>query len=340
MKWQFNGPLFIVGWPRSGTKLLRDLLNRHPKISIPVIESHFIPYFVNKFGLNSDFNDEQLLTEFYELFSQSKFYRCFKNRGVILNFEHLNANANKQSWSALLEFILRYYASNNRKNADFIWGDKTPQYLVFMDTLKKIFPEAKFIHIIRDPRDCCLSNKRAWGKNIYRSAHRWAKAIQKARQAGHFLEGDYIEVLYEQLLDEPQKTLKNICDYLGCEFSDNMLELDKPSENLSDTKNSQKIVKDNKNKYLNYLSVKEIKRIEEIVYTVARELGYKFENDATYRPLKPALLSYYKLLDGFYQLNYNVKNRGLLEGINFTLQEYSENKIMFDKIARGNIVNG
>lgn len=326
MKRQFNGPLFIVGWPRSGTKLLRDLLNRHPQISIPMVESHFIPHFVNTFGWNSNFYDKQLLIKFYKLFSQSIFYRCFKNRGVILDFEHLNANANKQSWDKILEFILRYYASTNDKNDGFLWGDKTPQYLVHMDTLKKIFREAKFIHIIRDPRDCCLSSKRVWGKNIYRTAHRWAKTVTKARQIGNSLGNDYLEIYYEQLLDNPEKTLRNICDYLECKFFDGMLELDKPAENLGDTKNSSEIVRGNKNKYRNYLSTKEIRKLEEIVYPVAKELGYELENNISYRPLAPLSLFYYRLLDGFNMLNFNMKCRGILIGIKYTIQEYKENK--------------
>jgi len=46
----FTGPLFILGMPRSGTKLLRDLLNRNPKIGVPTSETDFIPYLIKPFG--------------------------------------------------------------------------------------------------------------------------------------------------------------------------------------------------------------------------------------------------------------------------------------------------
>lgn len=325
----FMGPLFIVGWPRSGTKLLRDLLNRHPGISIPTSESHFIPQLINKFGWNPVF-DNNLLTKIYETFLKTTFCR-FKNRNPVFDIEYFQKKVDRHSWNTVFEFIFRHYASIKDKNVDFIWGDKTPQYLEHIETLKKIFPNAKFIHIIRDPRDCCLSNKRAWGKNVYRSAHRWAKIIKKARQFGGSLGNDYLEVYYEQLLDNPQEVLKNICDYLGCNFFNDMLKLDKPSENLGDAKNSIEIVRDNKNKYREHLSNKEIRKIEEIVCPVARELGYELENDITHRRLKPFFLSYYKLLDMFAQLNFNIKDRGLFEGSKFTIQEYVESKPFIGK---------
>ncbi|MCK5099057.1 MAG: sulfotransferase, partial [Desulfobacteraceae bacterium] len=53
-KTEFNGPLFIVGMPRSGTKLFRDLLNNHSKVGIPPNESHIIPYFYNRFDKYMD----------------------------------------------------------------------------------------------------------------------------------------------------------------------------------------------------------------------------------------------------------------------------------------------
>jgi len=59
-KSNFFGPLFIIGMPRSGTKLLRDLMNQNPKIGIPAAETHFIPFMIKKFGDPPNFYEDSL----------------------------------------------------------------------------------------------------------------------------------------------------------------------------------------------------------------------------------------------------------------------------------------
>ena len=85
-----------------------------------------------------------------------------------------------------------------------IWGDKTPNYLLYLPLLKTLFPKAKFVHIIRDVRDYCLSINAAWQKNPYRAAQRWHDSIKKCRKDGKTLpQGDYMEINYEALIDDP-----------------------------------------------------------------------------------------------------------------------------------------
>ncbi len=168
----FLGPLFIVGMHRSGTKLLRNLLNQHPQISIPTIESCFIPYLINKFGNSPQFEDDNL--------------------------------TDRTSWSEIFEVIFKFYIPQS-KNKNVIWGDKTPQYLPRIKLLKRLYPKAKFIHIIRHPGDYCISAKKAWGKSIYRSANSWRHEIEKAREVGGGLGDDYLEVFYENLVENPEK---------------------------------------------------------------------------------------------------------------------------------------
>ena len=71
--------------------------------------------------------------------------------GLIISKDYMDQVVDKKSSSSIFEVILRFYASSERSE-DFIWSDKSPTYLCQMKFLKDIFPEAKFLHIIRDPR--------------------------------------------------------------------------------------------------------------------------------------------------------------------------------------------
>mgnify|MGYP000529984615 CR=1 FL=1 len=68
---KFKGPLFIVGMPRSGTKLLRDLLNQHPKIHIAEIETHFLPFWFSQWKEFGDLSEKE---NFYSLRKWKKFF--------------------------------------------------------------------------------------------------------------------------------------------------------------------------------------------------------------------------------------------------------------------------
>ena len=69
----FSGPLFIIGMYRSGTKLLRILLNQSPRIIIPVVESCFIPYLINKFGDSPQFENDNEFQNFYKSLTKTSF---------------------------------------------------------------------------------------------------------------------------------------------------------------------------------------------------------------------------------------------------------------------------
>lgn len=311
---KFVGPVFIIGMPRSGKKLLRDLLNENPRIGIPIHETGFMPYMVDRFGDPPEFDDEHKFHRFYEELSQDLFFQSFKREGRVLSEEDLEKAVDKTSWRSIFECILRFYAPDGRAE-DFIWGDKSPHYLNFMPFLKGIFPEARFIHCIRDPRDCCLSFKKAWGKSIYRAAESWRQRVEAALADSRQLGADYVEVFYESLLEDPRKVLVNLCEFLDCEFTPSMTRLTRAPESLGDTKGKAGIVQDNRNKYLTQLTPSQVIRIEEIVCPVASALGYELENDVEFKPVGPQTLKVLTAYDAWASLRFQVRQNGLRQGL-------------------------
>ena len=280
----FRGPLFIVGSFRSGTSLLATLLNEHPRIAIPVTETNFLTNLVRAFGDPPRLDEEGRLDQFYVRFCDTLFFDWRRRQGVVMSKRDLSERADLNSWASIFEAILKFYAPKNL-TTDMIWGDRSPGHLTAIKLLKSVCPAAKFLHIIRDPRDVCLSAKKNWGKSLYRSASLWQQRVAAGRRAGATLAEDYHEVAFESLLEDPRATLKAVCDHLQVDFTDAMLNISVAYTSNGDARGAREIVRHNKGKYRSQLPVRTIRRIEEIVYPTATEAGYHLDYALGFRPL-------------------------------------------------------
>lgn len=271
----FDGPVFLVGRPRSGTKLLRELLNRHPKISIPFWESNFIPYLSGRALSFGNLRNFQNFEDFFSFFSKVEFFRMIKKENKythIVDDKVWYGAIKEYSYAGAIEAFYMLYAKCDGKS---MWGDKSPHYMLYTPYLKNQFPKSKYIHIIRDIRDNCLSNMKAWNKNPYRSAQLWVNDIACFRRdAKLYLKGDYLEVKYEDLLSDPDLELMRVCNYLGIKYDPCMLLLDVPVENLGAAKGKTEIVKGNAGKWVNWMDKSMVKEIETIGYDLMQEIGY------------------------------------------------------------------
>jgi hypothetical protein len=305
----FCGPLFIVGMPRSGTKLVRALLNQHPQINLTLAESHFIPYFVKKFGNPPPFRSRAALQPFVRELQQTAFFSTMSKAGSALDPSTFLQNVDYTTWSAIFEEVFRHFGSK-RATADTVWGDKTPGYINHLLLLKDLFPSAKFLHVVRDPRDYCLSIRKSFKKSIYRAAVRWQQGVGKAHRYGARLGEDYREMRYELLLEQPTVTMSEVSSFIGVPYDDRIVDLASAPEDLGDAKGHSEIVRNNKGKYLNQLSSVEIMRIEEIVCDVAESVGYRLDSIAAHKPLNPMSLAILKLRDGIASLRHHVVAEG------------------------------
>jgi hypothetical protein len=114
------------------------------------------------------------------------------------------------------------------------WGEKTPAHVFHIDLIDEVFPEAQFIHIIRDARDVVRSLQNVeWSpRRIRWSVGRWTDSVAAGRSAGRRLgTGRYLEVRYEALTREPRKVVEDICSFLCEPFSESMLEFHRPENN-------------------------------------------------------------------------------------------------------------
>ena len=205
---------FVVGIGRSGTTLLRLMLDSHPQLAIPP-ETHFVPDVI---GLCRSGADAHRLAE------EVAASRHWADLGVDrAELERRFRELGSPRADRVLRAFYTLYAERQGKPR---WGDKTPAYLRRMALIANALPEARFVHLIRDGRDVVLSRRRrGMGAevDIGRSAQRWRNRIVTARRQGDRLGRRYLELRYEDLVADPEDSLRRICGHIGLGYDPAML---------------------------------------------------------------------------------------------------------------------
>ncbi|HEU4912534.1 MAG TPA: sulfotransferase [Actinomycetes bacterium] len=212
-------PIFILGCPRSGTTLLRVMLNAHPRIAIPPETRFLIPAYLRRrrFGSLRTPRQRERLARFVLDRPLSRFSR------LQVSPDEVRARMDKAaSLGAALAAPFAAYAERLGKAR---WGDKRPFYYSFVDELDRMYPDAQFVHVVRDGRACAASLKRPpFDYGSERAMVTWLNAVHSCRRAGERLGPErYHEVRYEDLVADPETSLRAMCAFLGEDFDPAML---------------------------------------------------------------------------------------------------------------------
>jgi hypothetical protein len=317
MQYKFTGPLFIIGMPRSGTKLLRGLLNEHELIRILPLETNFFHFLDSEWHKFGDLSDYSNFEKFYNSILQVPYFidqsKSYGNIPCKTWFEMCKDFSTGQVFESLIRHDV-----NAPFGSDIIWGDKSPSYIIHIKLLYSNYPTARFIHIVRDVRDYCLSINNAWGKNIFRAAQRWNEDVMKCLQDSKTIPMDsFIQIRYEDLLENPENELSKICKFLEVNFDKTMLKLSKPTENIGTAKDQTGVVKSNTRKYQNNMPPKIQKRIESIAYETLIHCGYEIQYAQCAKRLTRIKMNYYQLIDILSLLRFRLKSRGIIGSYKF-----------------------
>ena len=217
---------FVVGVGRSGTTLLRMMLDSHPQLAIPP-ETHFLLEFIQASGR----------LRFSPAVAQRTIvedpHRRWNDFGLDPDDlrERLDAIEDFNTADALRAFY-RLYAERHAKTR---WGDKTPDYVRKMKKIRNTLPEARFLHVIRDGRDAGLSQNARLAKRgkdpvpPTEMARRWRKRVVKSRANAAEL-GGYLEVRYEDLIDDTEAVLRRVCEAIELDYDPVMLDYHERAE--------------------------------------------------------------------------------------------------------------
>lgn len=214
----FNGPVFVVGCPRSGTTLLQQMLDAHPSVAIAG-ETHFVGRFWlkrNEYGdLRVDGNFERLLGDIVSVPE-------FAEMGLDPDEFRREAQRRTRSYASVFELLLSLFRS--RTGAALV-GEKTPDHLVYAPVLLDFFPSARFVHIVRDPRAVVNSRRNvSWAsESVFENAEIWHKYMRYAARFPRRIQSALLTVSYEALVTRPEEELRKICGFLDLEFHPAML---------------------------------------------------------------------------------------------------------------------
>jgi LPS sulfotransferase NodH len=206
-----RSPLFVVGCPRSGTTFLSSLL-RDSSYGAP-FESQFIIKYFHRLPYFEPLDD---LGNFSQLLRAILRERAIRQRRVDLDPTKVFADLDEKSYPAVVDAIC--FEISRQRNEDVrSWGDKTPEYTLYLESLLSLFPDSRFIYLTRDGRDVALSlMKKSWGpSNVYGCALMWKDYIeQKVGFRSLETAGRALFVRYETLLQDPAAEIVRIYRYL------------------------------------------------------------------------------------------------------------------------------
>jgi hypothetical protein len=223
-----NPYTFLVGSARSGTTLLRRIVNAHPLIAISP-ETHFVPRFhQRRIGQTEDGR----VTD--ELVTHLARYRRFRRFGV--SEEDLRKLLEREPAPTYAEFVSGFYDLIGKSRGKRLVGDKTGEYARAVPALHALWPSARFVHLIRDGRDVALSVL-AWKQDpgasrfstwaddpVMTTALWWEQNVRLARDAGSTLPRRlYHEIRYEELVANPDEQCASLCGFLDLPYEPAML---------------------------------------------------------------------------------------------------------------------
>jgi hypothetical protein len=223
-----TSPIFIVGVPRSGTTLLAAFLGSHSHLSCGT-ETDFFHFLsqVNEASLLAVDNWPNAATNF--LFRQipGKGRKAVPEEYGLTRADVLAYLQHQPpSVSAILAAVTEQFMQRAGKHR---WVEKTPNHLLHLDRIRCVYPDAKIIRIVRDPRDTALSILKApwpWAPRTLVSALSMWRFMDDVSDSFFTNDANAYTIKYEELVADPILTLTRVCDFLGEMFEEPMLAKD------------------------------------------------------------------------------------------------------------------
>lgn len=209
---------FVVGVPRSGTTLLRAMLDSHPALAVPGESPFLVRLSGRRYARAGRFETERFLAD---LLAEDRFRRWGLAPGEV---RRALLGPPPEGFADAVRRVYGAYATSRGKPR---YADKTPGHVRHVGLLSRLFPEARFVHLIRDGRDVALSlGELGWEpRGLEAAAALWLRMVRAGRRAGRALgPSRYREVRYEELVADPRGELRSLCGFLDLDFDERMLD--------------------------------------------------------------------------------------------------------------------
>lgn len=214
--------IFITGIYRSGTTLVSRILNNHSKLWVTYDSVHFMRFSYDRYNPISVYkNAEALVNEVYSRIKK-RWDMSFDIDKTLRNLSDSGELSYRKVYDAIMESLAAQY-----KGKVSGWGEKTNVCWGQIPNFLGMFPDGKVIHVLRDPRDVMCSYREmtyepgyAYLDSAFASLHSFESAITFSRSLDR---KSYCFIRYEDLVNEPEKMARDVCNFLGIRFEKNML---------------------------------------------------------------------------------------------------------------------
>lgn len=217
-------PFFVIGAPRSGSTLLRAIVSQHPDVFIPP-ENGGLPRMLSAFRDHRQASWEVLASAVI-----AEFRRGYEFDHWQLDADDLveAARALPEERRSLADLVHLVYATYGATHAPGKprWGDKTvPGDCAYLTKLARVFPDAAYLHLVRDGRDCVASAMKAgmFDKDHAVAAYGWRDSVKQCRHIGRQPGRRFLEIRYEDLVADLEDTVRRACEFLDLEPTREML---------------------------------------------------------------------------------------------------------------------
>lgn len=223
-------PVFILGASRSGTTMLRLMLNAHPNIAVPGEQSYFLSLPVPA----ETWEAPDLSPDEYDQFVTDYLQRKSTTLpGVDVGSVRASILQSPHPRDLRMPYEITLYAWARSQGATR-WGEKTPTNFFYVDVIDDMFPSARYIHLVRDPRAVVHSMNRflRCGSDTVINATNWCEYIERG---ANLLERTVPEdrrltLHYEEVTAAPGKAAQQLCTFLEEPFSPEMLNFHETAE--------------------------------------------------------------------------------------------------------------
>lgn len=273
----FARPIFIVSSPRSGSTLLRLILDAHPNIAIPSpawIYEYIRPYLYSFGDLGQELNFRDLVRDMIEMPTIERWLVDFTVDEVV-------AACPGRSFKEAYEYL---HVKDATAKGKVRWGEKSPRNGYWIDEIKSEFPDAQFVHIVRDGRDMAIDISQSVSMrpcSVLMGSYYWKHYLTAIRDSFTRLDKvDRYEIKYEALCADPEVELKALCNFLGEDFEPAMLRHHKSKStkawaaNAQHGKTGQPITTEFCELYKKCLHEHDARVLESVIAELLQQYGY------------------------------------------------------------------
>lgn len=316
---------FILAKGRSGTTLLQTMLDAHPNTVAP-FESRFIVHFFQKYHTKTSWTDQEKMRFIDDILQEQKI-RDFWD----IDIKSLRTKTLKlphdTTYGQMCQQVYTSFISPFKKKTAKIIIDKDPVNIQLIPHIQKVFPQARYIHLVRDYRSYVSSYLKLLPReDVKQKAYDWLNGNLEAERFKELHPDKFLTITYENLIGSPKQILHEVTAFLEIEYDPQMMLYHEKMENIAneflkkskndDNARLRKKVKQHihnnlmspinpalGNQWKNRLNQEQVKVLESICGSYGSQFGYKTQGEAGhgsqflfYRRLKVLKLQlYYRL---------------------------------------------